>query len=212
MTQDKLNYLLVLAEEQNVTRAARRLYITQPTLTGFLNRLEQDLGFRIFDRQSSPVTLTASGKHYIDGMQKLLREEHELKEKLRCEAQSRIQFRIGIGQVHSQMLSPILAEKLIEQHPGLNLQFCESKESILLDMLRRGEIDLFVGHAQIGSTVYLSGELSTERLSLYMPDSFLNLSAEERSQNSPENLYELQPELSLRRLAHRDSISITWTW
>lgn len=52
MTQDKLNYLLVLAEEQNVTRAARRLYITQPTLTGFLNRLEQDLGFRIFDRQS----------------------------------------------------------------------------------------------------------------------------------------------------------------
>ena len=90
MTQDKLNYLLVLAEEQNVTRAARRLYITQPTLTGFLNRLEQDLGFRIFDRQSSPVTLTASGKHYIDGMQKLLREEHELKEKLRCEAQSRI--------------------------------------------------------------------------------------------------------------------------
>lgn len=44
MTQDKLNYLLVLAEEQNVTRAARRLYITQPTLTGFLNRLEQDLG------------------------------------------------------------------------------------------------------------------------------------------------------------------------
>ena len=92
------------------------------------------------------------------------------------------------------MLSPILAEKLIEQHPGLNLQFCESKESILLDMLRRGEIDLFVGHAQIGSTVYLSGELSTERLSLYVPDSFLNLSAEERSQNSPENLYELQPE------------------
>ena len=42
MTQDKLNYLLVLAGEQNVTRAARRLYITQPTLTGFLNRLEQD--------------------------------------------------------------------------------------------------------------------------------------------------------------------------
>ena len=38
MTQDKLNYLLVLAGEQNVTRAARRLYITQPTLTGFLNR------------------------------------------------------------------------------------------------------------------------------------------------------------------------------
>lgn len=194
MTQDKLNYLLVLAEEQNVTRAAHRLYITQPTLTGFLNRLEQDVGFRIFDRQSSPVTLTSSGKRYIEGMQKLLREEHELKEKLRCEAQSRIQFRIGIGQIHSQMLSPILAERLIERHPQLNLQFCESKESILLDMLRRGEIDLFLGHAQIGSTVYLSGELNTEHLFIYMPDSFLELNAEERAANSPENLYELQPE------------------
>ena len=41
MTLDQLNYLLVLAEEQNVTRAAQRLFITQPTLTTFITKLDR---------------------------------------------------------------------------------------------------------------------------------------------------------------------------
>lgn len=194
MTQDKLNYLLVLAEERNFTRAAKRLFITQPTLTGFVNRLEREIGFQIFERQTLPVTLTPSGKQYLEQMQRLLREEHELKERLRCEAMSQIRFHIGIGQIHSQIMSPAIAEHLITQHPTLNLQFHESKESLLLDMLRRGEIDLFIGHAHIDSVTYSSGELYTEHMLIFMPDRFLDLTQEEREHYSTTGLYELHPE------------------
>ena len=45
MTLDKFNYLEILCEERNVTKAAKRLFITQPTLTVFLNTLERNLGF-----------------------------------------------------------------------------------------------------------------------------------------------------------------------
>lgn len=48
MTLDKFNYLEILCEERNVTKAAKRLFITQPTLTVFLNTLERNLGFKLF--------------------------------------------------------------------------------------------------------------------------------------------------------------------
>lgn len=194
MTQDKLNYLLILAEEQNLTRAAQRLYITQPTLTGFLNRLERDLGFLIFDRSVSPVRLTPSGKRYLEGMQKILQEEHTLKEQLRCEAKSRIQLRIGLGQVHSQIMAPAFTERLLQRHPQLNLQLCESKESLLMEMLQKGEIDLFLGHVRSSLPAFQFGEVMTEHLLLLMPRQLLSLPQEVIAQNTPAAPYPLTPE------------------
>ena len=82
MTLDQLNYLLVLAEEQNVTRAAQRLYITQPTLTTFITKLERELGTKLFDRTRNPVRATKNGELYIQKMRELLLAEQQLKEEL----------------------------------------------------------------------------------------------------------------------------------
>lgn len=54
MLLDKLDYVIAVAEEQNITRAAQRLFISQPTLTLYLNRLEQELGVKLFDRGKNP--------------------------------------------------------------------------------------------------------------------------------------------------------------
>ena len=80
MTLDQLNYLLVLAEEQNVTRAAQRLYITQPTLTTFITKLERELGTKLFDRSRNPVRPTKNGELYLKKMQELLLAEQQLKD------------------------------------------------------------------------------------------------------------------------------------
>lgn len=83
MTLDKFNYLEILCEERNVTKAAKRLFITQPTLTVFLNTLERNLGFKLFDRTKNPIALTKSGKLYMEQMRKLLYEEDKLVETIR---------------------------------------------------------------------------------------------------------------------------------
>ena len=83
MTLDQLNYLLVLAEEQNVTRAAQRLYITQPTLTTFITKLERELGTKLFDRARNPVRTTKNGELYIQKMRELLLAEQQLKKELK---------------------------------------------------------------------------------------------------------------------------------
>ena len=65
MLYEKLNYIIAIAEERNLTQAAKRLYISQPTLTLYLNRLENELGVKLFDRTKSPVTLTDAGAYYL---------------------------------------------------------------------------------------------------------------------------------------------------
>ena len=62
---DKLEYVLTLAEERNLTRAAARLFISQPTLTNYINRLESELGIKLFDRTVQPIQVTPGRVHGV---------------------------------------------------------------------------------------------------------------------------------------------------
>lgn len=137
MTYDKFNYLVMLCEEQNVTRAAQRLFITQPTLTAFINNLERNLGFKIFDRSHNPVTLTKGGKLYMEQMQRLLLEETQLIEEIRSLNRAKDTIRIGIGQIHSEMWGPYLVERLLNEYPDLNIELRESQEMRLMEFLTK---------------------------------------------------------------------------
>lgn len=71
MSLDKLDYVLALAEERNLTRAAKKTFISQPALTNYINRLESQLGVKLFDRTVSPIQITRAGALYIERMKKI---------------------------------------------------------------------------------------------------------------------------------------------
>ena len=185
MTLDQLNYLLVLAEEQNVTRAAQRLYITQPTLTTFLNKLERELGTRLFDRSRNPVRPTKNGDLYLKRMRELLLAEQQLKEELRYQDSGRRRIRIGLGYTHSAMWAAILAEKLLMAFPELDLCFNEGQEADMLSSLRAGEIDLFLGHTEIDSGSFRFDVLFDEHIVLLLPLCFFLCTPAETSPDAP---------------------------
>ena len=108
MMYEKLEYVLAIAEEQNLTRAARKLYISQPTLTLYLNRLEAELGVRLFDRGRTPIRLTDAGRYYIDKMKQIYYAELALRNDLRLVADPEQTLVIGIGQVRGHHWLPKL--------------------------------------------------------------------------------------------------------
>lgn len=173
MTLEKFNYLTMLCEERNVTKAAQRLFITQPTLTVFLNKLERDLGFRLFDRSHNPVTLTYSGQIYMERIRALLLEENRLIEEIRDLNQPRDTIRIGIGQIHSEMMCPHLIFRLLKKWPDLNVTLREDQEMQIMECLRRDEIDVFLGHVEIDTVNFRFEPLFEETLVIAVPENLM---------------------------------------
>ena len=64
MNYSKLDYFITIAETGNLTKAAENLYVSQPSLSQYLKRLENSLGAELFDRNSSPLRLTYAGEKY----------------------------------------------------------------------------------------------------------------------------------------------------
>ena len=120
MLYEKLDYVIAIAEEQNLTRAAKKLYISQPTLTMYLNRLEESLGVQLFDRKKNPVLLTPAGKHYIEKMREIAEAEQILRGELRTVSDPARTFRIGSARVRGHYWLPPLLRLLSDRHPDLN--------------------------------------------------------------------------------------------
>lgn len=201
ITPEKLNYLLVLQEEQNMTRAAKRLFITQPTLTACINNLEKSLGVKLFDRSHHPINTTAWGNVYIQEMQALLTNEQQLNEKIQKMASEQYELRIGIGQIHSEFWCPDLIEGLLKKYPTLNVQIKEAPEMQLVEMLKRDKIDVLFGYVKENSSDFQIQTICEEKIVLSIPENLMpsaalkDLTIDEIQHNSPEHPFKINPRL-----------------
>lgn len=66
MIERKFEYFLSLVELGNITKAAQKNYISQPSMTQFMNRFEAQVGAKLFNREMSPITLTKAGEIYLE--------------------------------------------------------------------------------------------------------------------------------------------------
>ena len=76
-------YITTVAECKSISAAARRLYISQPALTKQISRLETQLGFKLFDRTKTPLSLTSAGELFVEFADRYVKLENELTNKLR---------------------------------------------------------------------------------------------------------------------------------
>lgn len=145
MLLDRLDYVMAVAEVQNLTRAAQRLHISQPALTMYLNRLERELGVKLFDRSKSPVQMTQAGRYYLDEMKKVLAATQGIVQDLQAIADPCRVLRVGIGQVRGNHWLPIILPVFCRRYPQINIHVTQSTESRLIDSLREDKVDLVFG-------------------------------------------------------------------
>ena len=94
MTLRDMEYIAAIAEDKSITRASTRLFVAQPALSQCVQKVEKELGVRIFLRESSGVRLTAEGQCYMEFIQKTLHEQKNLHKKLEDLR------RADLGQIH----------------------------------------------------------------------------------------------------------------
>ena len=194
MMYEKLEYILAIAEEQNLTRAAKKLYISQPTLTLYLNRLEAELGVRLFDRGRTPIRLTDAGRYYIDKMKLIYNAELALRNDLHLVADPEKTLVIGIGQVRGHHWLPKLLPGFCRLYPRVNIQVMQTTEQQMAEALLSGEIDVAFGVLPALVHKLCIVDLLLEHLFFVAHRQFGLVPEEVRDRFSAEQPYLIQPE------------------
>lgn len=143
MELQQLRYIVALSQERNFIRAAKRVHVTQPTLSHQIKKLEDEIGHPLFERSAKGVSLTPAGEKFIPcAVSTLDHLERGLKE-IQVEAQG-ISGKIAIGAIPtiSPYLIPDILIKVRKEAPRLSLEFYEETTSILLESVKAGKLDL----------------------------------------------------------------------
>lgn len=188
MSLDKFDYVLALAEERNLTRAAKKTFISQPALTNYINKLESQLGIKLFDRTVTPIQITRAGALYIERMKKIQMAENSLFSELRALGSQETVFHFGIGATRGSHWLPFLIPEFCRRHPEVALQLHEHGEAFLEDGMRQGEIDLAFGALNTSYPELTYEKLADEQVLLAVPREFpcvKHLSPQEGTPQSP---------------------------
>ena len=142
MTLTELKYIVAVAREHHFGRAAEACFVSQPTLSVAIKKLEEELDVRIFERGTSEVSVTPLGEQIVRQAQQVLEQAHVIREiaKLGKDPLSG-PLRLGIIYTIGPYLLPDLVKKAIDTVPQMPLLLQENFTAKLLELLRTGELD-----------------------------------------------------------------------
>ncbi len=142
MTLTELKYIVAVAREKHFGRAAEACFVSQPTLSVAIKKLEDELEVKLFERNASEVTLTPLGDEIVRQAQSVLEMAANIKEiAKRGKDPLAGPLRLGVIYTIGPYLLPELVRHAIEQTPQMPLMLQEHFTVKLLEMLRTGEID-----------------------------------------------------------------------
>lgn len=164
MTITQLQYVLAVAEYRNFTLAAEKSFVTQPTLSMQVQKLEDELDVLIFDRGKKPIGITEAGEKIIAQAKNIVNEAERIKDIVDQE-KGFIggEFRLGIIPTIMPTLLPMFLRNFINQYPKVNLLITEEPTEQLIRNLQEGHLD-----AAIAATP-LEIEFIRERVLYYEP-------------------------------------------
>lgn len=140
----KLRYFLTVAEELHFGRAALRLHLAQPPLTRHISALEAELGFKLFDRTSRTVTLTAQGRSFLPYARGVL-EQVELAQVIAGKLAAGTAGQLALGYVSSIALSDLFSQSIqafAQRFPDVQLTLVECASGSLGAQVADGRLDI----------------------------------------------------------------------
>ncbi|MGB7184416.1 MAG: LysR substrate-binding domain-containing protein [Burkholderiaceae bacterium] len=142
MTLTELKYIVAVARERHFGHAAEACFVSQPTLSVAIKKLEEELGVQIFERGGSEIGITPIGHGVIEQAQRVLEEAHGVRE-VAQQGKDPLAGPLRVGVIHTigPYLLPRLVPQVIARVPRMPLILQENFTVNLLELLRQGEID-----------------------------------------------------------------------
>lgn len=173
MTLQQLEYILAVNQFRHFAKAAEYCRVTQPTLSAMIQKLEEELDTRIFDRSQQPVCPTPVGIHIIEQAQNILVQANRIKNIIEEEKHSLTgTFKLGILPTVAPYLLPRFFPQLMKKYPDLDIRVIEMKTNDIKKALQTGEIDA-------GIVASLAGMEELQQTPLFYEQFFAYVSRED---------------------------------
>jgi len=145
MTLNELRFIVAVAQERNFRRAAEKAYISQPALSLAIQKLEEELGVKIFERDKSGINITSVGNAIVEQAQRVLEEASRIRE-IAIQGKNQLVGPLRIGIIHSvgPYLLPDLIPVLKKIAPNMPLEVEENITANLEALLRNGKLDVII--------------------------------------------------------------------
>lgn len=174
MNIQQLQYIVSVDRHRQFSLAAEECFVTQPTLSMMVRKLEEELDVKIFDRTRQPVVPTIVGKQIIDQARVILKETARLEELVQqYNGNVSGELRVGIIPTISPYLLPEIIVGLMKNYPGIQLNVSEKITETIISELRYGLLD-------VGIVATISDEPSLVEIPLYQEKFYAYVSASEK--------------------------------
>lgn len=166
----QLRYFCAVARNGTFTRAANAERVAQPSLSQQIQKLEAELGAKLFDRLSKSARLTPFGAAFLPKAEMILRELSEAKtEILEMSGKEKGEVTIGIIPTIAPYLLPSLLGGFSRRHPAISINVAEDTTPVLLERLHAGAVDLIVAALPLDAPDLVSTEIFREPFFLAVP-------------------------------------------
>lgn len=172
MTITQLHYVLAVAEYRNFTLAAEKSFVTQPTLSMQVQKLEEELDLQIFDRSKKPISVTEAGKKIVAQAKNIVNEAERIKDIVDQEkGYIGGEYTLGIIPTIMPTLLPLFLKAFIKKYPKVNLVIREQNTDTLIRNLQDGHLDAAIAATPLGIEYIRERPLYYEPFVGYVPQS-----------------------------------------
>ncbi|MFE3871085.1 LysR substrate-binding domain-containing protein [Flavobacterium sp. ZS1P70] len=180
MTITQLKYVLAVAEHKNFTLAAEKCFVTQPTLSMQIQKIEEELSIQIFDRSKKPIQLTDIGQKIVNQAKNIVNEADRIQDIV--EQQKGFiggEFRLGIIPTIMPTLLPMFLNNFIKKYPKVKLIIEELNTEEIIIKLNNGHLDAAIAATPLLEEKIKEIVLYFEPFVAYIPESHQNFQKEE---------------------------------
>jgi LysR family hydrogen peroxide-inducible transcriptional activator len=172
MTLNELRYIVAVARERHFGRAAEACFISQPTLSVAVKKLEEELGLSLFERRKGEISVTPIGEQIVSQAQRVLEEAGNIRQIAR-QGQDQLDGTLRLGAIYTigPYLLPYLIPQLSERAPKMPLLIEENYTASLSERLKRGDLDVILISLPFDEPGVLTLPLYREPFVLLLPRS-----------------------------------------
>ena len=167
---DYKEYVHAVYQEKSFSNAAKKLFVSQPWLSATVKKVEQEIGFPIFNRSTNPISLTEEGRYYIRLIEQIMALEKEMAQHFKelREGQN-LRLHIGSSMFFCTYVLPSLLAEFQAQYPQAVLSFTEGTTANLAKRLLDGKLDFFLEAEDPADPQITTQSWATEEIVLAVP-------------------------------------------